>query len=335
MATTENSALYYEVGQVPVLMTQLEDDGDHKTFSSDAECWSDEAGFSPVIKPDGVLTGLVISVSTDSNKVNVSAGTLNLAGIATTQAGATGLTCVRGSSLNICSVNSITVTSAGALAVVTGTAGTASTEVRGAAGGPPFIPVGSVEIGQVRFTSITAALVLASEIFVVPNTHRESAHYPVVFSIDYFREEEAILQNAGVTFSCALMLNHTASVAKGVFAQYYEPEFVEIGKASDFQPASNSLTSSSQPYYGGAIGEVSITLRSGKFKAFLDNGISDPILAKEGKKIWFKYLVDRYRPENYILTQGFLGVTAQYPAKGSIFADFSINAIDPGKRITG
>ena len=79
----------------------------------------------------------------------------------------------------------------------------------------------------------------------------------------------------------------------------------------------------------------STALKSGKFKAYLDNGISDPILAKEGKKIWLKYLVDRYQPGNYILTQGFLGITAQYPARGSIFADFSINATEPGKRITG
>jgi hypothetical protein len=78
-----------------------------------------------------------------------------------------------------------------------------------------------------------------------------------------------------------------------------------------------------------------MSLKSGKFKAFLDNGVSDPILRKEGKKIWFKYFVDRLQIDNYILTQGFLGITVQYPTRGSIFADFTINANDPGKRITG
>ena len=37
--------------------------------------------------------------------------------------------------------------------VVAGTATTAFSDTRGASGGPPFIPVGSVEVAQVRLTS--------------------------------------------------------------------------------------------------------------------------------------------------------------------------------------
>jgi hypothetical protein len=337
MTTAENSLLYFENGQSLVPMVALTDSGDHKAYNSAAEIWSDEAGFSPVIKPDGVLTGLVVTpAATGANdKVDLSAGTLNLAGIVTTLTASADITCLRGATVNICRINSITITSAGAVSVVSGTAHTAFSEVRGADGGPSFIPAGSVEIAQVRFPATTAAPVAGSQIMAVPNRHRETANYPSIIRINPIREQDTILGAPGVDFSTALMRNHTGSVTKKVYAQYYEPDFAEVLNATDFQPAIISLTTSSQPVYGGAIGEVSSALKNGKFKTFLENGISDAILRKEGKKIWFKYYADRLRTENYILTQGYLGITPNYPARSSITADCTINAIDPGKRITG
>ena len=337
MATAENSALYFEVGQALVPMVELVDSGDHKAFNSAAELWSDESGFSPVVKPNGVLTGLVVIPSATGalDKVDISAGTLNLGGAVVTHAGGIDNVCARGVTADICRINSITITSAGAIAVVSGVDNTAFSETRGANGGPPLIPVGSVELAQVRFSAIATAVVAAAEIFKVPNSHREMAYYPSILRIDFSRAEGVVLGVAGVQFSPALMLNHTGAITKKVFAQYYEPDFAEVAMAGDFQPAANTLTTSSQPYYGGALGEVNVSLKGGKFKAFLNDGITDAILLKEGKKIWFKYQTDRLQTDKYILTQGTLGVVAQYPSRGSIFADFTINANDPGKRIYG
>ncbi len=336
MATTENSALYYEFEHFLKGMASLTDSGDHFTFNSVSDCWSDEAGFSPVVRPDGVLAGVQVSPSLSSNnQVDISSGSLNLAGAIVTKSSATGLTCTRGDVSNPFIINSITLTSAGAFSVVPGTPGTAFSESRGVAGGAPFIPVGSIELSQVRLSSSTAGIVLASEIYASPNVHRELANYPVISSIDFVRERESVLFPAGVTFSCAMMCNHTGGVVKGVYAQYYEPEFVEIGRAADFQPSSNSFSTTSNACYGGVVGEVSRSLKAGKFRAYLDDGVSDAILTKEGKKIWFKFLPDRYFPDKYVLTHGFMGVSAKYPAKGSISADFTINSVNPGVRITG
>ncbi len=337
MTTAENSLLYFEIGQSLVSMAALVDAGDHKTFNSAAEIWSDESGFAPVVKPDGVLTGLVVApaITGANDKVDLSVGTLNLAGIVTTLTASSDITCLRGADTDICRINSITITSAGAVAILSGIAHTAFSEDRGANGGPPFIPVGSVELAQVRLPSITAAPVAAGEIYAIPNRHREMAYYPSILKTEFIREQNTTIGLAGVVLSPALMLNHTGNTTKNVCAQYYEPEFSELPKAADFQPAANSMSTTSQPFYGGVIGEVSTSLKAGKFKAFLDNGISDPILAKEGKKIWIKYFVDRLQTDNYILTQGFLGINVQYPARGSIVADFTINANDPGMRITG
>ena len=211
MTTAENSVLYYEAGQTYVPMSELADSGDHKTFNSNTECWSDEAGFSPVIKPDGVLTGLVVTpaASESNDMVDVSAGTLNLAGVVTTLSAGADKTCLRGSGADICRINSITITSAGAVAVVSGAAHTAFSEVRGADGGPPYIPAGSVEIAQVRFSSITAAPVAGSQIMAVPNRHREMANYPSIVRINLIREQDTLIGVAGVDFSTALMRNHT------------------------------------------------------------------------------------------------------------------------------
>ena len=337
MPTAENSLLYYESGQTLVPMSALTDSGDSMAFNSSAEIWSDEAGFSPVIKPDGVLTGLVVTpaVSGTSDKVDVSAGTINLAGVLVTMTASTDATCLRGATTDICCINSITITSAGAIAVLSGVDHTAFSETRGASGGPPFIPIGSIELAQVRLSSITSSVVATSEICSIPNQHRELSSYPVILKTEFARETDTIIGYAGATFSPAMTRSHTGNVPKKVYAQYYEPEFVEASKATDFQPASNSMSTTSQQYYGGVIGEVSTSLKSGKFRAFLSNGVSDPILRKEGKKIWFKYYVDKLQTDNFILTQGYLGVTVSYPARSSIVADFTINANDPGKRITG
>ena len=57
----------------------------------------------------------------------------------------------------------------------------AFSETRAAAGGPPLIPVTSVEIGQVRLTAASdaAALITSDEIFQNVGDHTERYDYPV------------------------------------------------------------------------------------------------------------------------------------------------------------
>ena len=168
MATAENAKLQYEAGQNAVAMSALTDSGDHTLFTSAATLWSGKAGNAPVIRPNGLLTGGALTTNATNNLVTVAALTCNLAGVVTSVAGASSPAITRPAT-NVSKVNSITVNSSGALAVVAGTDGatTAFSETRGAAGGPPLIPVGSIEIGQVRVTTSAAGLIAASEIFQV------------------------------------------------------------------------------------------------------------------------------------------------------------------------
>jgi len=334
MPSSDNAILYYEAGQALVSMAALEDSGDHLIFNSDDELWSDKSGYSPDIKPNGVLTGLVVTpaASGANDQVDVSGGTLNLNGVVTTVAADAANACTRGLTTDVYMVNAITINNAGAVAVVVGTDGTSPSEVRGAAGGPPFIPVDSVEIAQVRFSGITAAVVLASEIKAIPNTHRELATFPT-YDVDFSRVQSGVLGVAGITFTSAPMLNHTGDVAKKVYAQYYTPAFATVPKSADFKRPANSKSISSTQIYGGAIGAVSTSLGQGGFKAYLQDGVTDGLLAEEGNKLFFKFKPDRLKTP-YVLAQGFLGLVEQYPAGSSIMADCTISAEVAGNRVS-
>lgn len=340
MPSADNAILYYEAGQSLTSMTALTDSGDHQIYNSADSLWSDKGGYNPDVKPNGVLTGLVVTPATSGTNdlVDLSAGTLNLNGVETTIAADTDLTCARGLTTDVCRINSITITSAGAVAVVNGVDGTAFSETRGAAGGPPWIPTGSVEVAQVRFSSITAAAVLATEVKAIPNTHRELATFPT-YETEFSRVESGVIGVAGVSFTSSLMVNHSddsgsTSKTKKVYAEYYEPEFAQVPKTSDFKRPANSKSVSSTQIYGGAIGSVSTSLGQGSFKAYLNDGVTDGLLSEEGNKLWFKFKPDRLKTP-YVLTQGYLGIVEQYPAGSSIMAECTISAEVSGDRVSG
>lgn len=319
MATAENAKLEYEAGQNATAMSALTNSGDSTTFTSAASLWSGKSGYTPVVLPNGLLTGgaVIPSVVVADNKVDVAALTCNLNGVVTTVAADPDIVCTRPAS-GKANINSITVTDAGAIAVVVGTdsASTALNEVRDSAGGPPLIPVGSIEVAQVRFTSSTAAAVTAAQIFAVVGTHTEMANYPL-FNIDY--------TTGSVEFLSALPAIHTGALPKKVFASYSAPIFSEISLASDFKPPETTHSVSSVQIYNTTLGSTSQTLGQGGFTAYLDDGVSDALIGQKNHQLWFRFYPDRYKTK-YLLTQGKLGISRTFPAGDSIQAACTISA---------
>ncbi|MBP8101488.1 MAG: hypothetical protein KAY54_06330 [Burkholderiaceae bacterium] len=316
MATAENAKLQYEAGQNSVAMSALTNSGDETTFTSAATLWSGRSGYAPVVRPNGVLTGFAITTHASDNTVTIAAGTLNLAGVVTSVNAGT-LVASRPATA-VSKVISLTVNSSGALAAVAGTDGstTAFSETRAAAGGPPLIPVGSVEIGQVRYTSNTAGVVAAAEIYQVVGLHRERADFPL-YDINY---------DAGsVTFLDALPEIHTGPVPKAVYASYSSPIFADVALASDFVPPETSHSVSSTQVYGTTLGATSSTLGQGAFTAYLANGVADALVTLKNETLWFKFFPDRYATP-YILAQGKLGIARTFPAGDSIQAACTISA---------
>ncbi|MBP8100973.1 MAG: hypothetical protein KAY54_03730 [Burkholderiaceae bacterium] len=315
MATAENAKLQYEAGQNSVAMSALTNSGDETTFTSAATLWSGRSGYAPVVRPNGVLTGFAITTHATNDTVTIAAGTLNLAGVVTSVNAGT-LVASRGVTTDTHMITSLTINSSGALAAVAGVDSTAFSETRGANGGPPLIPVGSVEIGQVRTTSVTAAVIASSEIYQVVGLHRERADFPL-YDINY---------DAGsVTFLDALPEIHTGPVPKAVYASYSSPIFADVALASDFVPPETSHSVSSTQVYGTTLGATSSTLGQGAFTAYLANGVADALVVLKNETLWFKFFPDRYATP-YILAQGKLGIARTFPAGDSIQAACTISA---------
>jgi hypothetical protein len=61
--TAKDAILYYEAGQTYVPVAALTDSGDHLTFEAVNANWSGYEGKEPVVRPNGVLTGGVITAA--------------------------------------------------------------------------------------------------------------------------------------------------------------------------------------------------------------------------------------------------------------------------------
>lgn len=319
MPTAENARLEYEAGQNSVAMAAITDSGDRTTFTTPASLFTRRSGFAPVIRPNGLLTGGIVSAAANAgtDDIDVAALTCNLNGVETSVAADTDVEITRPSSA-VAKVNSITVNSSGAIAVIAGADGSGATfsETRGANGGPPYIPVDSIEIAQVRVTDDTSAVIASTEIFAVPGTHLEQAISPS-YDIDYGSGE--------ITFIAALPAIHTGDTAKGVYASYSTPIFSSVSLATDFVPAETTHASSSQQIYGKVLGSSSATLNPGTFTAFLENGVTDPLVSLKNENLWFRFYPDRFATPN-ILVQGKLGINRTFGADDNIQAACTISA---------
>lgn len=321
-----NQGVYYESGQTPFVFAAMTYGGsDQKTFTLATKPWSQRTGYAPVIAPYGLLTGgaVIPAVALGNNNVDVAAltammpaatGASATTGVLSVSA-ATNVAASRGST-NGYRITSITVTSAGAIAAVAGTESTAFVETRGAAGGPPFIPVGSIEIAQVRFTSITAAPVAAAEIYAVPGLHLEMSNLPT-YAADYL--------SGKIVFDSALPLIHTGSVPKAVYVRGNTPIFALFGSAKDWVPASDSFSAQAQPFYRNTLSSVSSSMSAASFSIALEDGVTDPILALKGENLMFKYMPD-INGLPYSLTQGVMGITLTNPVRGISTATVTIVA---------
>lgn len=308
----------YEAGQTAYPFEAMTDSGDHAVFAASFSPISNAAGAEPTVAPYGLLTGGAITPSATNNLVNVAA--LTVSAVGTTGADANGVVSVAGTTAtitrpatNVSKVCSVTVDSTGAVAVVAGTDGASAafSETRGAAGGPPLIPVGSVEIGQVRVTTSAAAVVSAAQIYAVPGLHVERADYPV-YSLDY--------ATGKVTFAEALPLIHTGNLPKKIYIKGSTPLFAPIPQTSDWVPAEATYSINSTDTYDGPVGSASSSLGQASFNAIVKDGITDAFLAQRGKSVWIEFRPDRDKSVPKQLTQGLLGISRTFPAGGGSFS---------------
>jgi hypothetical protein len=329
MATAENAKLEIETGR-SLKNYELMTDYDHTYFTASEDIWSGYAGYEPIVRPNGLITGGVVTpaVSGTNDKIDTSALTCYLIGVLTSVNASADATVLRGADANVCRINSVQVTAAGAISIVSGTAHTAFSEVRGASGGPPAILVGSIEIAQVRLSATAAAAVLATEIYAVIGQHCERYDYPV-FDVNNIGQgawaTNAAAINAYVKFQEALPLSHTGPVCKRVYIKYHTPSFATVARCFDFKPVENTHSVSSTQYYGGTVGSRAASIGQGGFTALLNTGIADDVIKAKDQVVTVRFYPDRLKTQ-YVLTQGALGITRTFPVAAQIQAAVTLSA---------
>ncbi|TWI68554.1 hypothetical protein LZ24_02527 [Desulfobotulus alkaliphilus] len=312
-----HALLKYESGQNFIPMQAMVDSGDHTTFTITAAPWSAAPGREPVIRPDGLATGGAISPASGLNRVSVAALTAYQSGNLVSLASES-LTIARASTGSH-KISSIILTDSGTLATEEGADGSAFSESRGADGGPPLIPEGAIELGQVRLSGAGDAAIQATEIYSVPGTHTELYDFPI------WNENPG---TGEVEFVTALPPIHAGNKPRRVFIQVYTPIFAPLEPTSDFVPPETTYSQSSTQVYGGTIGSSSKSLAQGSFTAYLKDGVTDPIIALEGQELWWQFFPHRLRAPQ-LLMQATLGMGRQYPAGDGIRANCTLSASGP------
>jgi hypothetical protein len=339
MATLVNQEVSYESTSVAVAFATMTPDSVRTVFTSATRPWSGNVvtpGVEPyVVAPYGLMTGGEVTPGAVAGNVAVAAATAMMPGVTGHNAN-TGVVNVNADTALTITLNtteatpyridSVTVDNTGTYALVSGAMhASAFTESRGVAGGPPSIPLGSIEVAQIRRNfwhgSVNRA-VTAAEIFAVPGTHQERYDFPV-WSQDPIRGQ--------ITFAAALPLIHgaTANVAptagKLVYARYATPLYAPIPRCRDWVPAETSNSTSSEAYYDNVnIGSFSSSIGQASFTASLSDGITDTLLSKVGANLLFRFKPDKNRAANQV-TQGVLAVTRTFGVGAAASGDFTIS----------
>lgn len=322
MAITDNPKLEYESGQTLQPWEDMTDTGDGVLFEATFAPWSGRAGFEAEVRPWGLATGGKINAGVGNDSVTVAALTAYMPGAAgaasdgVVNVASADVPVTRATSTDTHLITSITVDATGALAAVPGTYGTAFSETRGDAGGPPLIPVDSIEIGQVRLSGNAAAPVNDTEVFQVVGAHQERYDSPV------WQTDPAAGE---VHFATALPRIHIGSVPKRVSVRGYTPIFAEINRASDWVPAETSHSTNSTQIYNGTLGSMSESLGQASFTYYGDGDATDPLVQLKNQRLWFRWQQNRHRAP-FSLTQGILGISRTYPAGDHVNISCTVSA---------
>lgn len=330
MSQAKNGVIFMEEGSTPQGFTLMEDSGDHQIFDiAGVELYSGDPG--AVCRANGITTGrnlLGIADSGANDVVDLAACNAFLNGVDSAIAAEVDLVIARPGG-DVAKIIAITIDPTGAYAAVVGTDGADATfsAVLGAAGGPPAIPVDAIKIGEVRLTTSAAAAISADEIFQNGDL-TERAFFPT-FEIDGTGRgdyaEDSAQRRAHVKFGAALPLIHTGGVPKQVFLDYADPTLTEVSRASDFTPAEESYSVSSEEYYGGVDATESSSLGTAGFSAKLLDGIADAVVAAKGKVRIFRFFPDRGKAAN-LVTQGRVATVRTFAVGDSKKATVTIAA---------
>lgn len=334
MATSENAKLMMETGQTLTDYTAMTDSGDHIIHTAGTK-WSEKndgvTDYSPVIRPNGIVTGRgLVSAHADNDKVSIAEFTAYLAGTEYTVS-ATTATFTRPVTASKACVYGVHLDSDGStINVVKGTISADQTfsDTRDAAGGPPYVPVGDIEICQIRITTSTAAALDDDEIYEVPGTHQERYDSPgwtynAVGEGSYASDSDK--KDAFVELYSALSAIHTGDTYKKIYIKYYTPAMTRLNRVFDFVGPETTHSVSSQQTYDGPVGSTSSQVGQGSFSLLANDNITDAVIAEKNQNLMFEFFPDENKSP-YLRCQGILGITRTFPTDNQNQVDATISS---------
>ena len=312
MATSQRGKIDYEQSRTLTDYTQMTDSGDHQRFTA-GTIWSGKSGFEPIVRPNGIVEGQdVLSTHASDDTVTVAAFSAYSGGVKYDVSA--GSQAVTRPTTDTHKISSIIMDDTGALDEVEGSESTSFSETRGAAGGPPLIPVDAVELGQVKMSAQASAVISEDEILQNAGEHAEYFDTPGWSEFNLGKGSNADVaaeKTAHVKFDSALPAIHTGPAAKRVYIKYYTPSFATLQKVSKFQPAEMGVTKNSETVYegsgtSGAIGSMKAdSVGDATFTYFAKDAITDPIVKEKNEFVTVRWYPDANKV-SYMLTQGLL-----------------------------
>lgn len=298
--TGANASVQVELGSISYPMSALSSVSSpttdvNKKFVTLAEYISDLAALQAEVRLDGVLTGLALTPGSGFNEVDVSAGSAYIQGQLVEVTATTVSDITRPTTIGQVLVTALTVDSAGSITATPATEGATST-TRGAAGGPPYLPVDEVLIGYVTATYYDGSA-SGERILTAGEIDSSSKEYAAIPSSKVVFHDETQLVGI-VEMANTLPQIHAATAAgpgtacRNVYASYYEPEFEEIPDAKDFSFTEDVSTYKSKAYKDAseetAIGTPSW---SASFSAYFTT-VDDILNLVKNSKRWIKHYPD-------------------------------------------
>jgi len=290
MPNTENGRMKVESGVTPFAMQELTQNAGGTQYTSGEALWSNNGTKKPVVRVNGIISGGKMTPGASAEEVDIEAAVVNLNGAVVSVPSAT-LSAVRATPTDTHKISSVVVDS-GTLqyAIVTGLDSTSFSEARGAAGGPGYIPVDEIEVGQVRLGSNASAVVEESEIFQVPEVHQELASFPG-YAIDF--------RTGAVVPDEAFVASHTGDVRRKVYASFNTATLTNLFKVQGVTMPNVTRSITSEATTDGAVASSTSTLNNGSFTMVATSGVTDLILQLKDQFLWVQWQPDRFKTENH------------------------------------
>ena len=278
-----------------------------KKYLTEATFISDDVDRQASVRLDGQISGFTLAPGTAYNSVDVSAGTGYLKGVEITVSGTT-ITDIQRPTASQTNVlwTALSVDENGTINKTVGTEGSSSS-TRGAAGGPPYIPVDEFLIGYITTTyydgsASGAALINTDEI---NSGTKEYASIPNS-KIVYHDGSGNDAQDVGVVlFASQLDLIHSddggsTTSTRNVYAQYQDVLWEEAPDTYDFNLTTDTASVESQSYDDDASQKsVGIESWSAGGNGYTDHSPSDFWNMLNAKKRWYREFPDKNKTGYY------------------------------------